>query len=556
MKYKTIHTQYGLSRNAAAEAARTPINLQFMSVGDGAGNDVNISSTATHLVREMYRAAVSRVYIDPADQFGTYTAELAVPPSAGGFVAREFGVWDDAGGLYLYGSLPATTIPTLAEGATTDAVIRAKFIVSNSEIITLQIDPNVATASQSWVINNITAAALMPGGTTRQVATKASNADGDIEWADPDVANVVVDAIEEVQTLATGQTHVTLALCTTRGLALYVERDRLRPDEWTPDVADPTKLVLATSYSEGSKLHAVQNDPQGNIPTPLQRQLNLSDLESAATARSNLGVYSKAESDASGFQPGMKMEFYNPTPPARWIRCNGGELNRIAYAGLFAVIGTTYGAGNGTTTFNVPDERGNFSRCHDDGRGIDPGRVFGSEQLSSLKSHSHAGSSAAVNDHTHTATSTAAGGHNHTASSASAGDHAHAGTVAAAGDHAHAFKDRYYPENSASLAGATKTLPIPPGYNFNRGSGDTDTDNNTFLYVDDNTANAGSHTHPVTIESAGAHAHIVTLLDAGNHTHPLSVAAAGGHSHPITIGSTGGTDTYPRNRATLWCIRY
>lgn len=45
-----------------------------------------------------------------------------------------------------------------------------------------------------------------------------------------------------------------------------------------------------------------------------------------------------------------------------WFLCNGQEINRNTYAELFAIIGTNFGAGNGVTTFNVPDYRGKFLR--------------------------------------------------------------------------------------------------------------------------------------------------------------------------------------------------
>lgn len=66
-----------------------------------------------------------------------------------------------------------------------------------------------------------------------------------------------------------------------------------------------------------------------------------------------------------------------------WLKDNAGSgaaVSRTTYAALFAAIGTTFGAGNGSTTFNLPDLRGEFLRGWDDGRGADTGRVFGSSQ--------------------------------------------------------------------------------------------------------------------------------------------------------------------------------
>jgi microcystin-dependent protein len=73
------------------------------------------------------------------------------------------------------------------------------------------------------------------------------------------------------------------------------------------------------------------------------------------------------------------------TAPTGWLKANGAEISRTTYAPLFAVIGTTYGSGNGTTTFNIPDLRGEFLRGWDDSRAVDSGRTFASSQSSQNK---------------------------------------------------------------------------------------------------------------------------------------------------------------------------
>lgn len=78
------------------------------------------------------------------------------------------------------------------------------------------------------------------------------------------------------------------------------------------------------------------------------------------------------------------------TVPAGAYECDGRALSRTgADAALFAVIGTSYGVGDGATTFNIPDMRGRFPRGWDNGAGVDPGRAWGSSQLDELKSHTH-----------------------------------------------------------------------------------------------------------------------------------------------------------------------
>ncbi len=86
---------------------------------------------------------------------------------------------------------------------------------------------------------------------------------------------------------------------------------------------------------------------------------------------------------------GAVMAFAMVTAPDGWIKCNGAAISRTTYDRLFLAIGTTFGAGDGSTTFNLPDLRGEFVRGFDDGRGVDANRVFGSQQADELKSHKH-----------------------------------------------------------------------------------------------------------------------------------------------------------------------
>jgi len=77
------------------------------------------------------------------------------------------------------------------------------------------------------------------------------------------------------------------------------------------------------------------------------------------------------------------------TVPADYLECNGAAVSRTTYAALFAVIGTAYGAGNGSSTFNIPDLRGNFVRGFDNGRGVDSGRSIATFQDQEYKLHTH-----------------------------------------------------------------------------------------------------------------------------------------------------------------------
>lgn len=514
--FKSIHTRAGLQAMAQAQATGTPINITEMAVGDGNGNPVTVNDEQTGLVRERFRGPINRVYRDP-ERDNKYTAELVIPAATGGFTLREIGLYNDQGVLFAVGNLPETYKPASSEGAFADTVVRFEFLVTNATVVTIQIDPNITVASQSWIINNVTMATLLPGGTTGQLAKKASNQDGDIIWGDPDDVNVSVNTIDEEQTLSASQTQVDLAVTTTRGLAVYVDGLRLYEgagtERWqkAPEPNALTRIVLGQSYPAGTKLIAAQNEPTGFAPAPLERSKNLSDVESKSTARNNLEIFSRAETRQMA-PAGMLAHFARNTPPTGWLKANGAAVNRVAYAELFAAIGTTFGAGDGFNTFNLPDLRGEFLRGWDDGRGVDGGRGFGSAQSGSIESHDHTGSSAGAGNHAHGGTAQSAGSHSHGASTGAAGNHAHTQNL-----YVNNSSGNDGPYATDGYGGMKESLPGNP---------------------------AGQHSHSVSIGSGGA------------HSHNLSISSAGEHSHNITINEAGGAETRPRNRAMLACIKF
>lgn len=64
---------------------------------------------------------------------------------------------------------------------------------------------------------------------------------------------------------------------------------------------------------------------------------------------------------------GAVIDFAGAALPAGWALCHGQEVSRVTYADLYTLIGNTYGAGNGTTTFNLPDARGRVVAGKDNG---------------------------------------------------------------------------------------------------------------------------------------------------------------------------------------------
>lgn len=86
---------------------------------------------------------------------------------------------------------------------------------------------------------------------------------------------------------------------------------------------------------------------------------------------------------------GAIMPFAMSSIPSGWLECDGSAVSRSTYSALIAAIGLQFGAGNGSTTFNLPDLRGYFVRGWSHGSSIDSGRSFGSTQLDEIKAHTH-----------------------------------------------------------------------------------------------------------------------------------------------------------------------
>lgn len=92
---------------------------------------------------------------------------------------------------------------------------------------------------------------------------------------------------------------------------------------------------------------------------------------------------------------GLGAPYFGGTVPSGWLLCNGAAISRTTYAKLFAAIGTTWGTGNGTTTFNLPDGRNDFIR------GASSTLPLGTRQADAFKSHTHDASATTAGAHTH-----------------------------------------------------------------------------------------------------------------------------------------------------------
>lgn len=262
--YYTLLTKIGQAKIANAIALGQNVAWTQMEVGDGNGNPTTPNENQTSLVRRQYIANINQLTVDPENP-NYMVAELIIPTDVGGWSVNEVGLRDADGDLVAVSNFPATYKPQLAEGSGRDLVVRIIVQVSNASVVTLKIDPAIVLASQKWVSDQYVKKVTVAGGTTGQVLAKSSNANEAFVWVDPTAAvNVIVDARPERQTLADGQTVVSLAVITTQAIAVFIEGVRLIETlDYTVNSA--TQFTLARSYPAGSRIHMYQNDPTSMI---------------------------------------------------------------------------------------------------------------------------------------------------------------------------------------------------------------------------------------------------------------------------------------------------
>lgn len=204
---------------------------------------------------------------------------------------------------------------------------------------------------------------------------------------------------------------------------------------------------------------------------------------------------------------GSITQYGGGSAPTGWLFCDGTEVSRTTYAALFSVIGTTFGSGNGSTTFNLPDLKGRVPV----GKAV-TGTFSALNNKGGAETHTLV--TGEMPSHAHTAdgdlTAASNGNHAHTANgdmyAVTNGSHSHGTLTGSTGSHAHAINAR---PDDPTVGGA--------------------------WFVD-----AVQTTQAVTVgdtDSRGDHQH--TISSDGGHTHDVegSTNTTGAHTHDIT-GST------------------
>ncbi len=255
--------------------------------------------------------------------------------------------------------------------------------------------------------------------------------------------------------------------------------------------------------------------------------------------------------------------FAGNVAPSGYSICDGSEVSRATYSDLFTAIGTAYGAGDGSTTFNLPDLRGrvpvgmNGTVTEFDSLNNQGGEMAHTLTTSEMPSHTHTGTAASAGNHAHSGTAASAGNHAHSGTAASAGSHGHTASTNSTGSHGHSvslygaqqYNFTYTPDTfAAPFIRDYSTTNYGDGYyddmRFYDGAAlhtATDVDWMEIGHASNVTSgSAGTHSHTVTVNANGTHTHTISTNTTGAHTHAISTNTTGAHTHTVTNSSTGG----------------
>jgi len=169
--------------------------------------------------------------------------------------------------------------------------------------------------------------------------------------------------------------------------------DKDLQDQLSREVTERTegdKALQVNIDAEISARTVVDQQLQDQIAAEIAARTNGDQTESSTRASAVEGLQAQIDALKSGCTPTGAVEYFAMTvAPQGWLKADGSAVSRSQYDKLFAAVGTLFGAGDGSTTFNLPDLRGEFIRGFDDARGIDSGRMMGSVQADENKTHSH-----------------------------------------------------------------------------------------------------------------------------------------------------------------------
>ncbi len=360
VKYYAILTNQGAARLANATMLGSKLNLTQMAVGDANGVLPTPDPAQTKLINQKRIAPLNLLSVDPNNQ-SQIIAEQIIPENEGGFWIREIGLYDDEGVLIAVANCPETYKPQLQEGSGRTQTIRMILVVTNTEAITLKIDPSVVLATRKYVDDEVLELKLYVDD---KMAKHIAAQDPHTQYAQKH--NPTFTGEPKAPTPAAGNNTTRIAT------TAFVQDAITTLINGAPATLDTLKEIAAAINNDPKFSTTINNALSGK--QPLDETLTHLSGKDVAGLLAYLGL-----GEGSALPVGVPVPWPSATPPTGWLKCNGAAFSAEEYPELAKAYPTN----------KLPDLRGEFIRGWDDGRGVDNGRGLLTLQDGAIVSHNH-----------------------------------------------------------------------------------------------------------------------------------------------------------------------
>ncbi|EOK2603728.1 phage tail protein [Escherichia coli] len=356
VKYYAILTNQGAARLANATMLGSKLNLTQMAVGDANGVLPTPDPAQTKLINQKRIAPLNLLSVDPNNQ-SQIIAEQIIPENEGGFWIREIGLYDDEGVLIAVANCPETYKPQLQEGSGRTQTIRMILVVSNTEAITLKIDPSVVLATRKYVDDEVLELRLYVDD---QMRNHIAAQDPHTQYAQKH--NPTFTGEPKAPTPAAGNNTTRIAT------TAFVQAAITALINGAPATLDTLKEIAAAINNDPKFSTTINNALSGK--QPLDETLTHLSGKDVAGLLAYLGL-----GEGSALPVGVPVPWPSATLPTGWLKCNGAAFSSEMYPNLAKAYPTN----------KLPDLRGEFIRGWDDGRGVDNGRNLLSAQSDAIQ---------------------------------------------------------------------------------------------------------------------------------------------------------------------------
>ncbi len=353
VKYYAILTNQGAARLANATMLGSKLNLTQMAVGDANGVLPTPDPAQTKLINQKRIAPLNLLSVDPNNQ-SQIIAEQIIPENEGGFWIREIGLYDDEGVLIAVANCPETYKPQLQEGSGRTQTIRMILVVTNTEAITLKIDPSVVLATRKYVDDEVLELRLYVDD---QMRNHIAAQDPHTQYAQKH--NPTFTGEPKAPTPAAGNNTTRIAT------TAFVQAAITALINGAPATLDTLKEIAAAINNDPKFSTTINNALAGK--QPLDNTLTHLSGKDVAGLLAYLGLGEGSPAIGVPFfwpSAAMPNTVIDSWSSMVFLKFNGAKFSATDYPVLAKVF----------PSLVLPEARGDFIRIWDDGRGADGGR--------------------------------------------------------------------------------------------------------------------------------------------------------------------------------------